>query len=136
MKIIFDTNVIIAAFATRGLCHSIFELCVDRHTVILSVELLAEIELNLRKKLKLPNTIISEILAYLGDIASVEEIDEIVKGICRDPDDDKLLGLAKKTNAEYIITGDEDLVVLQEFCSTKIVRPREFWEIVKQSEKR
>jgi len=136
MRIVLDTNVIIAAFATRGLCHSVFELCVDRHTIFLGAELLTEIESNLRKKIKLPDAIISEILAYLRDIASLEETDPTVKDICRDADDDKVLGLAKKSNAEYIITGDEDLVLLQEFCSTKIVRPRKFWEILRQSDKK
>ena len=36
MKIVLDTNVIIAAFATRGLCSPIFELCLDRFDVALS----------------------------------------------------------------------------------------------------
>jgi predicted nucleic acid-binding protein len=34
MKIILDTNVIIAAFATRGLCSAVFELCLDRFEVV------------------------------------------------------------------------------------------------------
>ncbi len=132
MRIILDTNVIIAAFATRGLCHSIFELCIDRYTIIISDEILMEINANLKKKLNLPHTIVSEILTYLQEVAYKEDVDEKIKGICRDPDDDKILGLAKESNANYIVTGDEDLLPLKEFGVAKIVTPREFYEIVKQ----
>lgn len=48
MKIILDTNVIIAAFATHGLCHSIFELCIDRFEIYSSKEIIEEVKRNFK----------------------------------------------------------------------------------------
>ena len=71
MKIVLDTNVVIAGFASRGLCESILELCLDSHRIVLSEELLDEIERNLSNKIKLPAGVIDEIIKLLvehGDI--------------------------------------------------------------------
>jgi len=46
--------------------------------------------------------------------------------ICRDPKDNFLLALAKGGNADYLITGDDDLLVLKEFEKTKIVKLGDF----------
>ena len=46
--------------------------------------------------------------------------------ICRDKKDNFLLDLAGNGNADYLITGDEDLLVLKEFKGTKILNFREF----------
>jgi len=46
--------------------------------------------------------------------------------VCRDPDDDSLLALSKDGNADILITGDEDLLVLKKFGNTRILSPAEF----------
>ena len=132
MKIILDTNVIIAAFATRGLCNSIFELCLDRHTIIISEHILSEIHRNLERKIKLPEIQCDYVIEYLREYCLLSEINELGDIICRDRDDIKILGLAEHAKPEYIITGDNDLLVLKEFNSIKIVTPREFWNILKK----
>ena len=132
MKIILDTNVIIAAFAARGLCSSIFELCLDRHTIIISEHILSEIQKNLKKKIKMPKAKCDMVIEYLREYCLVREIDELEGNICRDVDDLKILGLAKHTKPECIITGDKDLLVLKKFNSIKIITPREFWNISKE----
>jgi len=50
MRIVLDVNVVVAAFAARGLCESLFELCLGNHEILLSEPLLAEIRRNLTKK--------------------------------------------------------------------------------------
>jgi hypothetical protein len=47
-------------------------------------------------------------------------------GVCRDPDDDRLLGRAASAGADYLVTGDEDLLVVGKHRGTRIVRAREF----------
>lgn len=49
--------------------------------------------------------------------------------ICRDDDDNHLLALAKKSNADYIITGDKDLLDINKFEKTRIIRFREALEL-------
>jgi uncharacterized protein len=46
--------------------------------------------------------------------------------ICRDPKDNKFLELALASEAHYLITGDQDLLVLNPFGSTQILSPAEF----------
>ena len=52
-----------------------------------------------------------------------EVVVSYVEPICRDPKDDFLLALASSGNADYLITGDDDLLVLGELNSVKIQNP-------------
>ena len=54
MIIVLDANVIVAAFATRGLCSDLFKFCISRHKIAVSQSLLNEIREILIKKIKLP----------------------------------------------------------------------------------
>ena len=132
MNIILDSNVIIAAFAARGLCSSLFELCLDRHTIIISEHILSEIQKNLKKKIKMPKAKCDVVIDYLREYCVIREVDELEKNICRDVNDMKILGLAKHTKPECIITGDKDLLALKKFNSIKIITPREFWNMSKK----
>lgn len=49
--------------------------------------------------------------------------------VCRDPKDNKILETALEGNAQYIVTGDPDLLVLKQFQGIRIVEPREFLEL-------
>jgi len=134
MKIVLDTNVIIAAFATRGLCHAVFELCLDRFEIILSEPILKEISVNLNHKIKLPLRQCDVIVSYLRDNCSMSEIDDVDASLCRDKSDIHVLGLAERSSAQYIITGDKDLLDMASYKNTKIVTPREFWTILKENQ--
>jgi putative PIN family toxin of toxin-antitoxin system len=134
MKIILDTNVIIAAFATRGLCSATFELCLDRFDVILSEMILKETFNSLKSKIKMPATQCKTIISYLRENCEISGIDDIEKSACRDKSDLHVLGLAKRTSADIIITGDKDLLDLSHYKKCLIVTLREFWSIVKKKD--
>jgi putative PIN family toxin of toxin-antitoxin system len=135
MKIILDTNVIIAAFASRGLCSAVFELCLDRFEVVLSEEILKEVSINLNRKIKLPLPQCNLVVSYLRENCLLSETDDLNGSLCRDKNDIHVLGLAQRSLAEYIITGDQDLLCLVKYKNTKIVTPRGFWVIVKENGK-
>jgi len=130
MKIVLDANVVIAAFATRGLCESILELCFHSHEIVLSQELLDEILRNLRQKIKLPGGIVNDINNFLREHASIVSPIPLAADLCRDPDDVKILGLAIAAHADCIITGDKDLLVLKKFQGVPIMTPRSFSNIL------
>jgi putative PIN family toxin of toxin-antitoxin system len=131
MKVILDTNVIFSAFATRGLANSVFELCLDKHMIIISEHILLELQNNFQKKLKMPRVKIQLIIRYLRDFCTVSDYKRVDREICRDSEDAKILGLSEMTEPDYIITGDADLLVLKGHHGVPIITPREFWEISK-----
>jgi len=133
MKIILDTNVIIAAFAARGLCSAVFELCLDRFDVVLSESILQETRDHLHDKIKLPIAQCETIISYLRANYSVSGVDDVETSACRDKGDLHVLGLAQHASADYIITGDKDLLSLVSYGNTNIVTPREFWKVVREN---
>ncbi len=131
MRVILDTNVILAAFAGRGLAHALFELCLEKHEIIISEHILSEVQRNLQKKMKMPKDKVVMITEYLKEFCTFSNHKRLEKEVCRDIDDVKILGLAEVAKPDYIITGDKDLLVLKKFHSVPIITPREFWEISK-----
>jgi putative PIN family toxin of toxin-antitoxin system len=135
MKVVLDANVIIAAFAARGLCESIMEVCLNEHEIVLSDDLLEEILRNLRQKIKLPINIVELIAELLHEHATISIPASLESDVCRDPDDVKILGLALASNADYLVTGDKDLLVLNSFQGIPILDPRSFSDILHKGER-
>lgn len=133
MRVVLDTNVIIAAFATRGLCAEVFEICLLNHTIIMSEEILQEVSDKLQEKIHLPAPIIKGIINYLKETAEIVKPLSINRAICRDINDLMIIGTALKGKARFIITGDEDLLSLKSYEGINIITPREFWRILKEN---
>ena len=128
MRILFDTNVIFSAFAARGLAQAVFELCLEKHTIVISEHILSELSAHLHKKLKMPDQKVRSIIDYLSESCFLGEEAPVRKNACRDEDDLHILGLAEKIRPNCISTGDEDLLVLRKYRSIPILTLREFWE--------
>ena len=128
MKAVFDTNVLIAAFLTEGICAKLLIRARKRDfDLILCDAILQEFERVLKKKFAASPSEISDVSALLSEAACDirRRIDTIVP-VCRDPDDDPILACAREAVADYIVTGDEDLLVLKSYEGTGIISPREF----------
>jgi len=128
MRVIVDATVLIAAVAGRGLCESLLDLCLEEHDLIVSAELLDEVHRNLIKKIKLPEAVAREFCGLLRNNADTATPAAGAAVACRDPKDLYLLGLCESTNAEFLVTGDRDLMESGWRGTTKIVTPRQFWE--------
>ena len=134
MRIVLDANVIVAAFAARGLCESVMEVCLSEHEIVLSEELLDEILKSLLRKIKLPSGVVDVIGELLREHSNMVNPITIAPGVCRDPDDLKVLSLAVASKADYIVTGDKDLLVLKKFEGIPILNPRSFSSILHETE--
>ncbi len=127
MKIALDSNVLIASFATEGVCHALFEHCINNeYEIFLSELVTSEVKEKLQVKLKFPNILISEIEIFLREHSKVIKPPKIANQICRDLDDDNILSLGKTGGVDYIVTGDKDLLDLTIYESIPIVNPKEF----------
>lgn len=132
MRLILDSNIYIAAFATRGLCSDIFEYCLKNCEIILCEEILIEVKNKLLNKIKLPKNTVKEIVSFIYEKTTSIIPQEVPPDACRDKRDLMVLGLALVADAKYIITGDKDLLVLKNFKKTKILTPRGFWKLLKE----
>lgn len=130
MRVVLDANVLIAAFATRGLCADVLEYCLYEHTIILSKTLLREIQRALCFKIKLPKAKAIEIVNFLSAQGEMFRPQKLPQNACKDKKDLHILGLALAAKADAIVTGDADLLILKKFHSIPILSPREFWTFV------
>jgi uncharacterized protein len=131
MNIVFDSNIYIAAFATHGVCHLMIESCITEHNIFISDFIFGELREKLIEKIKLPLKTVDEIIAYLTEQAVVTNPKHLVSDVCRDPDDDNIISLGLAAKAEYIVTGDRDLLDINQYETLHIVSPKEFSEVLK-----
>ena len=132
MKVVLDSNVIIAAFAARGLCADLFEHCLYEQTIILSKAILEEIKGNLSKKIKVPKAKINDVIKLLSVQTEIVNPVNLPKDTCRDSNDPMVIGTALSGQANVIVTGDTDLLSLKKFKSIQILTPRGFWEVIRK----
>ena len=130
MRVVFDTNVLASAFTSLGLCHQIYERTLLIAEMASSKTLLVELRRTLTTKMKVEPSLADEIIAELSAEFEMVEPKPLSKPVCRDADDDVVLATALAANAEVIVTGDADLLVLKEFQGIKIISPRQFVELL------
>jgi putative PIN family toxin of toxin-antitoxin system len=126
VRVVLDTNVIVAAFGTRGLCEDVVRVCLSRHEIFLSEAIFREVQEQLPKKFKLPFARAAEIVSLLRERAEIVEPALIPAGACRDAKDLVILGTAVSAHADCLVTGDRDLLDLGAYEGIAIVTPREF----------
>ena len=126
MKVVLDTNVLVAAFATRGLCEAVLEVCLAGHDLVLSEPILKELRRHLCGKLKVPRVQAQAIVAFLREHAAVVAQATVPADACRDRTDLAVLGTALAAEADCLVTGDRDLLDLREFRGTAVLSPRAF----------
>jgi len=128
VRAVFDTNVLIAAFLTEGLCSGLLiRARKQAFNLVLCDDIIREFEGILTKKFKLTSTDISEMSVIVTEAAS-EILHKLnpIPNICRDPNDDMIIACAIDATADYIVTGDEDLLILKKYKEIIIINPRNF----------
>lgn len=134
MRVFLDTNVLVSAFATRGLCADLFELVLLKHELILGPHVIRELTKALRQKVKLPPQNADTIVDFLvGEAAQFVGSSPPISAAV-DADDAIILSEATGGNAEVFVTGDAKVLKLRQLGRMRIVLPRAFWEML-QSEK-
>jgi putative PIN family toxin of toxin-antitoxin system len=127
VRILIDTNVLIAAYTSYGVCASVVNYCMKEHQLCSSEFILTELEKQLQKKFNLSEKEVKEVSGLIRKVSLIAEYDyNIIPKVCRDPDDNHILAAAEVLNVDYIITGDNDLLELKKYKGISIVTPREF----------
>ena len=128
MRAVFDTNVLIAAFATEGVCATLLRRArKGEFQLLLCPIILQEFQRALRRKLAASPGDVRETLGLLQEAGELVTPDPgVIPRVCRDWTDDAILACALAGRAEFLVTGDEDLLQLRTFQGIRIIRPRDF----------
>ena len=131
LRVVLDTNVVVSATLLPGsVPRRALDKGLDQGSILISIPVLLEIaEVLTREKFERYVTE-SERLRFLVALLKETELVEITEQIdvCRDPKDNKFLELAICGEADFIITGDDDLLDLDPFRGVRIITPRDFLE--------
>ena len=127
MKVFLDTNVLIAAFAARGLCADVFRLAVTDHELLVGEPVLVEMRRILETKLRMPAPARSEVLRVLSRFARAPAAKAPIALGINDSDDEWVVACAVAASAEVFVTGDKALLGLQRVQNMPIISVREFW---------
>lgn len=133
MKVFFDTNVLLAAFATRGLCADLFAHVLLEHELIVGEVVIGELREKLRRKFKLPKGAIDEIEDMLREHRVVPRPKHHLGLEIADPDDEWIVASAVAGGAEVLVTGDAAVLRVAERAPLPILALRGLWELLRSS---
>lgn len=136
MRVVFDTNVLVSALLIENSTPAqAFFAALKHGEILLSAPLAEEINrIIYRPKFDryLSDEQRADFITALVESSLLIEIKETII-VCRDPKDNMILELAVSGNADVIVTGDEDLLVLHPFEKIDILNPKDFLETYKLS---
>ena len=138
VKVIFDTNVWISFLIGKRLSFIRNQITNGDLKIIVTPQLLKEIKLvTTREKLKkyFPKNSVKELIDLLEIIALNIDI-KPKHNICRDPKDNFLLDLIDCSKADFLVTGDSDLLAHNPFKSAQILTPNEFQKFIEKQQNR
>jgi len=126
MRIVLDTNVLIASLISRGKCYALVEHSLEVHEIISSTFILDELAEKLQKKFKYETEDITEALSIFRSRMEIVIPSQLEQQVCRDIDDDWVLATALVGKAQCIVTGDKDLLAITRFEDIDIIAPVDF----------
>ena len=133
-SVIIDTNVIVSSLIQKSYPYLIiFDLFLEgKIRICVSDELIEEyFDVLSRPKFQRFPDFAKKAELILTEITmkSVKYTPEIKLDIISDQDDNMILELAYESKADFIITGNTNDFTISEYLHTKIVTPRQFWEL-------
>jgi len=130
VRIVLDTNILLPAFFGSGLCHTLLERLLesDDAEIVTSEHILGEFRQYATGKFKAPARDVDEAIRLLRSAATVVQPAEIDKDAFSDPDDLPVLGTAIAADTAVLVTGDKDMLALNQFRGIPILSPRAVYE--------
>lgn len=127
MRVFLDTNVIVSAVATRGLCADVFRLILAEHDLVVGEVVLDEVRRVLQRRFKLPPERVAEVADLLRDYEVVARPKATDPVAVRDAADGWVLASARAAGVDALVTGDADLLEVADKVPFRILTPRDFW---------
>ena len=132
IRIVVDTNVLVSGFLFGGLPlrvleagrSGIVELCTSQPLLDEFTEVIERRHFD--KKFAETGISRRRMMSDYAAISTVLETDRLIDPVSRDPDDDEVLACAIAADCEFVVTGDQDLLVLEEYRGIRIRTAAEF----------
>jgi len=133
LKVVPDTNVLVSAATHVGKPRKLVDFALNGEVALLvSMEILSEFKKVIaREKFKLSRSQQAVFIEFMSSLAAVVDVRSKFK-VARDPKDNIVLNCAYDGRADYIVSGDRDLLALREFKGIKIVSVDEILAILKR----
>lgn len=132
MRVCLDTNVLVAAFATRGLCADVVRVVLAEHELVTGEVILHELRRALLSKLRMPLEQVQAIESLLREHPVIEKPRKPPRSGVRDPTDAWVLATALAGKADVLVTGDKDLLEISAGAPVAILDPRTFWTLLRR----
>jgi len=132
VRVFLDTNVLVSAFATRGLCADVLRHVLVEHDLLVAEVVLIELRRVLRSRIRLPASIVADIERFLREHEVIPKPRKSPAIKLRDPDDAWVLASALAGRADVLVTGDRDLLSLARDIPLSILDPRGFWTLLRE----
>ena len=136
MRVFLDTNVLVSAFATRGLCADVLRTVLTEHELMVSEMVLAELERVLQTRMGVPGPTVQTIITFLRRFPIAPVPADMPQLPIRDPDDRPILAAALGADVDVFITGDRELLALEGQVAMTVTDPRGFWNLLRQGKSR
>ncbi|HEX8683746.1 MAG TPA: putative toxin-antitoxin system toxin component, PIN family [Ardenticatenaceae bacterium] len=138
-RVVLDSNVLVSALLiTTGKPARILDR-IRAVEFIISEEILGEVERvlhypRIQRRYHISEEIITEYLDRLRAASRLIDVQTTIEIVKRDPDDDKFFACAIDASAQYIVSGDLDLLTVREYQGIQVVSPAEFLSILDREE--
>jgi putative PIN family toxin of toxin-antitoxin system len=132
MKILFDTNVLIStflAFKEGSNCYDVIDHAVEYHQLYYTPFVMQEFKRVFKEDFHYPESVIDKFAAFITIFFTKADTADTVESVCRDPKDNQILADALRNSIEVIVTGDNDLLVLETHRGIKIISPKDYWKL-------
>lgn len=131
MRLVLDTNVLISGIFWKGAPHQIVQLWAEGAAQIFVTKKILHEYFDVLNRINPNDEIVSEWQSFILQNTSIIADSDIIQ-LCRDPHDDMFINCAFFSNADYLISGDNDLLSLKKSAPVEIISPSDF---VKRFEK-
>jgi len=134
VRVVLDTNVLLAGIATHGICEGLLALCFRDHSVVLSDHILDELAEHYVGRFKASHDQAALVVDTLRKQSENVVPAPVAENVIRDTDDLPVLGTALAGRADYLVTGDKQLQALGNHQGILILSPREFYDFIRARE--
>ena len=128
MRVFLDTNVLVSALATHGLCADLYERLITEHETVIGEPVILEVLDILQRKFKATPELLVNVEAELRLLEVIPAQPSAPQLPIKDKEDPWIIACALQANVDYFVTGDAELLGLGKAENLPIISPRECWQ--------